>query len=492
MIRPIERVMLIFPPVTFTPQSMKYLHPPLGLAYIAASLKDRVELRVLDAAAEGYEHEARAGHKLLRYGLPFAEIERRIRDFKPDLVGVSCLFSSQFRNVIEITKAVKRVDPGILTVTGGTHPTFLPELSMERAPELDLIGRGEGEFIMRDLVRASREGGGFGDIAGLVWRRDGEVAINPPRDPYPNLDEIPFPARELFPLEKYHEVSTPMGADYKRRPFMNLITSRGCPYHCTFCSSTNFWANRYRRRSPENVLAEMEHLYRDLGIREFKFFDDNLTSDRDRAKAIFRGMIEKKIDVTWNTPNGIHVISLDDEVLDLMKRSGCYELTLAVESGDETVLREIIHKPTRLDQVEDAARRIRKQGIAMAGFFIIGFPGETKEQIQRTLDFSRRLDLDHISSFIFQPLPGTPLFEECVDKGYVKLSEMTEEVDYFVSRFPTPEWTPETLNRMRRRWFWKYNLGQLLRHPTRFFSRYWLFIARPRLTFEVFKRWFLA
>jgi magnesium-protoporphyrin IX monomethyl ester (oxidative) cyclase len=279
-----------------------------------------------------------------------------------------------------------------------------------------------------------------------------------------------------------------MGIVYRRRPFMNLITSRGCPFRCTFCSSTNFWKVKYRKRSPENVLAEMEHLYRDLGVREFKFFDDNMTTDPERAKAIFRGMIDRQLKVKWNTPNGIHAMTLDEEMLDLIKASGGYELTLAVESGDEKVLREIINKPTSLEKVEETARLMRKRGLGSFGFFIIGFPGETKAQIQNTLDFSRRLDLDRADFFIFNPLPGTPLFDECLKRKYIEPTAMTEDVDYFEPRFDTEAWTREEITRIRKRWFWRYNLGLLLRHPLRFFRRYWVFLTRPRLTLEVFRR----
>lgn len=486
--RPIERVMLIYPPVTFSPQSMKQCHLPLGLAYLAAALRGKAELMVLDAAAEGYGHEEKAGPKLVRYGLSFEEIGRRIRDFKPDLVGASCIFSSQFRNVVEIMRAAKRVDPEIFTITGGTHPTFLPESSMERCPELDAIALGEGEFTLMEVVEASRNGGSLAGIKGLAWRGGESVTVNEPREPFHDLDSIPFPARDLFPLEKYNEIAQPMGIVYERLPFMNMITSRGCAHRCTFCSSTRFWGHCYRKRSAENVLAEMEHLYHDLGVREFKFFDDNLSSDIKRAKAIFGGMIERGIDVRWNTPNGIHVVSLDDELLDLMKRSGGYELTLAVESGDEDVLRDIIRKPTKLHHLRDAAKRIREKGFGSYGFFIIGFPGETKEQIRRTLDLSIELDLDRISCFIFNPLPGTPLFGECVEKGYVRPGEVAEDVDYFEARFDTPDWTRSELQEIRRKWFWKYNLGLLLRHPGRFFARYSFFARRPGLVFEILKR----
>ncbi len=494
--RKIERVMLIYPPVTFSPQSMKQSHLPLGLAYLAAVLRDVCEIRVLDAAVEGYHHEERAGEGLLRYGLPFSEpevgtggIEERIAEFGPDLVGVSCIFSSQFRNVIEVCRAARRVSPEIITVTGGTHPTFLTERCLADE-SLDMVVRGEGEFTLRDLVLRSGDGERSpGGIPGLAWKDEaGKIRINPAREPFPYLDEIPFPAWDMFPLEKYHKICLPMGIVYKQRPFMNLITSRGCPYRCTFCSSTNFWGNRYRTRSPENVLEEMEILVRDYGIREFKFFDDNLTVNKDRAKKIFKGMVERDFNVTWNTPNGIHVVSLDEDMLDLMKQSGCYELTLAVESGDPYVLKNIIKKPTDLKQVEDAAKRIRKKRIGSYGFFIIGFPGETKEQIQNTLDFSRKIKLDRISTFIANPLPGTKLYETALEKGYISDSYSFDDIDYFEGRFDTEDWTREDIHRLRGNWFWRYNLGLLARHPLGFFSRYWPMIMRPRLLFEILLR----
>jgi anaerobic magnesium-protoporphyrin IX monomethyl ester cyclase len=450
---------------------------------------------VLDAAVEGYKHEeivedhGRAGGvKLLRYGLPFSEIEARIREFGPDLVGVSCIFSSQFRNVIEVCRAAKRVSSDILTVTGGTHPTFLAEECL-KDKSLDMVVRGEGEFCLREVVEGLGDRGRLEEIDGLAFKDEqGNIRINPFRVPYQDIDEIPFPARDMFPVERYDEISLPMGIVYRQRPFMSLITSRGCPYRCTFCSSTNFWGNRYRVRSPGNVLSEMELLVRDFGIKEFKFFDDNLTSNKARAKEIFRGMIERGFDVTWNTPNGIHVISLDDDMLDLMKQSGCYELTLAVESGDPYVLKNIIKKPTDLSQVEDAAERIRRKGIGSYGFFIIGFPGETKDQIRNTLDFASRLKLNRISTFIANPLPGTELYEMALSKGYISGGYSFDDIDYFEGRFDTEEWNRDELHRLRRNWFWRYNLGLLFRRPWRFFSIYKTMITRPRLLFEILVR----
>jgi len=483
----IERLLLIYPPVTYSAQSMKQCHLPLGISYIAAVMRDVCEVSVLDAAVEGYDQEERIGDRFFRYGLSFDEIQKRIARIKPDLVGISCIFSSQFQNSLEVARRAKLVDPGIITVVGGSHPTFLFKESLEPGG-IDFIVRGEGEFALRELVESVRKGQGPEQVPGLAWSEEGGIKESVVRPVHAGLDDIPFPARDLFPVKKYDKISVPMGTVYKRRPFMNLITSRGCPHRCTFCSSTNFWGNKYRVRSPKNVLDEMEELVFKYGIREFKFLDDNLTANVKRAKEIFRGMIDRKLGVSWNTPNGVHIANLDEEMLDLMKGSGCYELTLAVESGDQTILKEIINKPTDLEQVVKASKMMRRKGIGSHGFFIIGFPGETMQQIRNTLDFSRRLDLDRISCFIANPLPGTELLRVCREKGYIGKDYRFDQIDYFEGRFDTKEWSHDQIHEMRRSWFWKYNLGLLFRHPIGFFSRYKMLATNPRLLLEIFAR----
>lgn len=487
--RKINKLLLIYPPVTFSQESMKQCHLPLGLAYLSAVAKEVCEVKVLDCAVEGYYREERVSDRFLRYGLSFEDIKKEIEKFKPDMVGVSCLFSSQFQNVKEVCKRTKEIDRDILTVIGGTHPSFLYNECLEE-PAIDFVIRGEGEFSLKDLIECFEKKKDPIEVAGLAFRVDDTLKETAHRKPHQNLDEIPFPARELFPLEKYFKIGLPMGILYKKRPFMNMITSRGCPYRCTFCSSTNFWGNKYRTRSPENVLDEMEDLVNRFGIKEIKFFDDNLTADKERAKRIFKGMIERGIKLSWNTPNGIHIVNLDDEMLALMKESGCYELTLAIESGDQYVLKNIIHKPIELNDIERAVSKIKRAGLGCYGFFIIGFPGETKEQIQRTLDFSRKLDLDRISVFIANPLPGTALFELCKEMGYLKDDFKFDELDYFESRFETTHWKKRELLNLRRNWFWRYNISFFFRHPLRFLRRYKVFISRPRLVYEILKkRW---
>jgi len=475
-------LLLIYPPVTFSVQSAKQSCPPLGVSYLAAAVRDRCDVEIMDAAVEGYEHEERIGPNLMRYGLPISEIARAVERFRPDAVGVSCIFSSQFPTVARICEAVKKTDPDILTLTGGTHPTFMPERSLEKAPHLDCIVRGEGERTLQRIVETTNDGSDWRSLPGVAFRKNGRPVVNPKAGLIGDLDSLPLPARDLLPMEKYFNKNLPMGIVSRRSPWANVITSRGCPARCAFCSSTRFWGHCYRMRKPEAVLDEIELLTNEYGVKEIKFFDDNLAAHLPRAKEIFRGMIERGIRVSWNTPNGIGIHNLDFEVMELMKKSGAYELTLAVESGDPDVLRDIIHKPFDLDRALEVSRMLRRMKLGTYGFFILGFPGETREQIKRTIDFAWKLDLDRISVFVANPLPGTEIFRTCVEKGYIPGDFPFEEADYFNARFDTPEWEGKWVERTRKRFFWTYNLSLPFRGPLRFFRTYGPVLRRRPLS----------
>lgn len=476
--RVIKKVMLIFPPVVISPESPKQIMPPLGIAYLAAYLRADYEIRLLDAAVEGYNQERRLNNGLVCYGLSFDQIKQQIVDFQPDIVGISCLYSSQFPVVSQICADIKTIDQDINTVIGGSHPSFFAEKCL-RNENIDFIIIGEGEQSFKDLLAAICSGADYSGIDGLAFKFNGRVQINSKKQWIENIDNIPFPARDLLPLDKYYRISLPMGLVSRQTPAMNLITSRGCPFECTFCSSCNFWGRRYRPRSVGNIIKEMQQL-KVMGIKEIKFFDDNLTLDKSRAKQLFQTMINHDFKFTWNTPNGIAAQTLDPEMIGLMKESGCYEITLAVESGDPDVLRNVLKKPTDLNQIEAITKIIKAHGIDTYGFFIIGFPQETKAQIFKTLNFMNKLALDRVSLFIANPLPGTQIFEYCKQKGYLK--DLDEAgCDYFKSKFQTEEFDGKFLEKIRRNWYWSYNLKLILRNPFKFFQKYNIFIFRKPL-----------
>ncbi|MBU4305772.1 MAG: B12-binding domain-containing radical SAM protein [Candidatus Omnitrophica bacterium] len=477
--RDIKKILLIFPPVVFSSESPKQIMPPLGITYLGAFLRNDYDVRLLDAAVEGYNSERKIKGEFLCYGLSIEQIKNHISRFDPGAVGISCLYSSQFSVVAQICEAAKSVSKDIITVIGGTHPTFLPHECLNDQ-NIDFVVLGEGEKPFKLLMDSISSGDDFSLIDGIAFRDNEKVRINPRARLIEDIDSIPMPARDLLPLEKYFRIGLPMGLISRQSPAMNMITSRGCPFQCAFCSSCHFWGRTYRPRSVKGVLKEMEHL-KSIGIRELKFFDDNLTLDSQRAKDIFRGMIEREFNFSWNTPNGIAAQTLDEEMVSLMKQSGCYELTLAVESGDEQILRDVLKKPTDLRQIVRTVKLIKDYGIDTYGFFMIGFPGESKAQIYRTLEFMDKIRLDRVSLFIANPLPGTEIYDYCKKKGYFKDNKDDTCFDYFKSKFQTEEFDGNFLENLRRKWYWTYNLKLILRNPFKFFSKYNMFIFKKPL-----------
>ena len=477
----IKKVLLIFPPVVCSRESPKQIMPPLGISYLGAYLEADYEVRLLDAALEGYDFEQKVSPGFFQYGLKIDQIKRRIAEFSPDAVGVSCLYSSQFNAVADICRAAKQVSPEIITLIGGTHPSFLPQECL-KYEAIDFIVLGEGELPAKGLLDALNSQSSYEQLDGIAFRSDASVVINPQRKIIEDIDTLPRPARHLLPLDKYFRIGLPMGLISRKTPAINIITSRGCPFECSFCSSSHFWGRRYRSRSVENVLAEMRELKR-MGIRELKFFDDNLTLDKPRAKALFKAMIDLKFNFSWNTPNGIAAQTLDEELLLLMKGSGCYEVTLAIESGDEKILKEVIKKPIDLAHTLETAKLIKKLRMDTYGFFIIGFPQETKKQIYRTLKFIDEIKLERISLFIANPLPGTEIYDICKKENYLRAEVTGSRLDYFSSVFETPEFDSIFLEKIRRRWYWGYNLKLLLRNPFKFLRKYSIFIFKRPLFF---------
>jgi magnesium-protoporphyrin IX monomethyl ester (oxidative) cyclase len=486
--RCLKRVLLIFPPVLNARFTNNICELPLGIASLAAFIRENIEVICLDAALEGYNHIENIGEGLIRFGLSEREIIQRIEAAKPDLVGFSCLFSSQFPVIRHLVEQVKKLDPEIITVAGGTHPSFLAERCLNTS-QLDYIVMAEGEQTLFRLIESLKQGAAVETIPGLAFRAEGRVVVNARPEYIDELDRLPFPARELFPVEDYFRINVPMQSLSRSRRNLAIATSRGCPYRCRFCSSTVHWGNCYRARSAEKVLLELSELKDKYRIEEVKFEDDNLTSDKERARRIFKGMIESRLNLHWNTPNGIAVWTLDESMLELMKESGCYEITVAVESGDPWVLKHLVKKPVNLEKTREMVGVIKRLGIETSGYFIIGFPGETREQIMNTINYARSLELDRCYLFIFTPLPGTPLARMAIEQGKLPADHDFENANnYFLPRLPLSEVGPDELLKIHRRAFWSINLALLYRHPFRFFKKYYKSLAsHPEFILKFFR-----
>ncbi|MFA4955765.1 MAG: radical SAM protein [Candidatus Methanoperedens sp.] len=412
------KIMLILPPLMVKDKGLYGVTPPLGIAYLASVLeKSGNTVQLLDCIVEGYDSPIKHDG-FVHLGLNWQEIEERICLFSPDMVGISCMFSMMFPEALKVADIAKGIDRNMFVVMGGAHPSSVP-YDVLRYENVDFVVIGEGEETLLELAGALKKKSDFYGIDGLGYRINGTVTVNPKTGFIKDLDALPFPARHLLPMERYYEIGESHGG-LKRSRYASIITSRGCPGKCVYCSIHSVWGKSWRPRSPENVLLEIEHLVKEYGIREIHFEDDNLTFDRERSRMIFQGIIDKRLDITWTTPNGVAIWKLDEELLKLMKKSGCYQLNLGIESGNEQVLRQIIKKPLKLEKVGEIVRKIREIGIWTHGFFIIGMPGETKKTMEDTINFATSIDLDSANFFIATPYPGTELYELCKNNGFIK------------------------------------------------------------------------
>ncbi len=481
----IERVLLIQPPLmvhTDLSSEPKGIHPPIGLGYIAAVVERDYEIQILDCVVEGFHTEIEVGPNRIRYGLTYDEIRARIESYKPDVVGVSNGFSSGFRQALSVCEEARKVNPEIITVVGGAHPSAVPAEVASCAP-IDFVIIGEGEYTFRDLL-GNIENRAWSGLDGLAWKGNGDTVVNPKTTFIENLDDLPWPARHLLPMERYFEIGEAFLLT-KRKPFTPLNTSRGCVAKCTFCPVHATWGGKWRARSAENVLDEMEHLITRYGIKEIHFDDDNLVLNKKRAEKLFQGMIDRKLDVVWTIPTGLALWAVDEELLGLMKRSGCYKLFVAVESGDEHMLHEIIRKPLDLKKVKPLVRTMQRLGIEVESFFVVGMPGETKESLRQSFRFARALDTDVTHYFFANPMPGTKLWEWCVEKNYLKDGFSLEDVRVERSNIETPELPAVELERMVAREEVLGRIQAFLKHPLRLWQKYLGYLLKdPRIVLK--------
>lgn len=443
----LRRVLLIQPPFTVEADCFLGVMPSLGLAYLAAALEPGCDVAILDALAEGYETRQPLGGRI-RYGLAEPEILRRIAEYAPQMIGISASFSNQAADVYALAAAIRREFPALVQVIGGAHATALPEETLRRSGA-DYAVLGEGEQTLRELVAYCR-GERRDRPDGIAWREGDRVTVAPRTRFIADLDALPRPARHLLEMEKYFAINRPHGPQTTSR-VANMITSRGCPGTCVFCAIHGIWGKAYRARSVANVLEEIRELVQRYGIGEIQFEDDNLTYDRTRAAELFRALRDEFPALRWGAPNGIAVWALDDELVGLMADSGCHFVTLAVESGNQRVLTEVMRKPLRLDRAKHYADQLRARGIRVDAMFVIGLPGETKTEIEDTVRYALGLGLDDVSFFIATPYPGTVLYEQCVAGGFLASDYALEKLQVHKRGFiVTPEFTPAEIVAIRQ------------------------------------------
>ncbi|HOX27524.1 MAG TPA: radical SAM protein [bacterium] len=374
------------------------LLPSLGLASIAGALKkEGFSVRILDL-------------DLVDVGGGDTElaIRKTIAEFDPDICGLTSI-TPTWNAMLDTAKVVKSASPSASTVCGGIHTSLFPDDTMAN-PEIDMVIRGEADFSLNELISSNSPS----DIPGLVYRNTNGLTTNKPRKLIEDLDTLPYPAWELFDISAYGMSRL----TERRRPSGYLETSRGCPFGCIYCDKTVF-GRTFRAKSPERVAAEFEIMSDRHGFRELHIVDDGFSTDLDRAKEICRLLIERKNTVIFNMFNGVRADRFDDELAELLKKAGCYQVAFGVESGNDRVL-ESVSKGTSKEIIRRATASCKKFGLETFGFFMIGFPEDTPESVRETIDFAIELDMTISKYDIAVPLPGTALFDFYDARGMLK------------------------------------------------------------------------
>lgn len=411
--------------------------PPYTLAVLNSCLKDKYDVQLLDP---NYNN------------MTEGEIFNYFSEAKPQVVGVSSISTEYIKASRLMNAIIKEASPNSILVQGGIIPTVIIETAM-KDPNVDYWIIGEGEFCFPRLLQEL--GGNRPDLSsidGLAYWKDDRVRIKPPNGFVGNLDSIPLPDYGNLNYLEYGNRALRYSPQLLPRkfPYAVTVTSRGCPYRCIFCAAATVSGRNIRFRSASNVLNEIDMLHK-AGIREIIFLDDHFLGNRKRAVEIMRGLIERKYDLTWKCAN-LTIFLLDREILELMKESGCYQLPFAIESGNQYVLDKIIKKPVKLTKVHGILDMAKSFSFEMIANFVIGFPGETWEQIRETFRFAETINVDMVIFHIATPLPKTELMEICLREGYLPKNfdiEKDSTSGYSKGLISTTEFTPSELEILR-------------------------------------------
>ncbi|OGD52695.1 hypothetical protein A3K80_04325, partial [Candidatus Bathyarchaeota archaeon RBG_13_38_9] len=403
------KILLVYPPITvYDPDpTIPSAQPVLGLAYLGSYLEAlHHEVRIMDALALGINNVQRVEGGT-RYGLSEEDILTIIWEFDPDLVGVTCMFSSYSTDAHRLAAIVKDYNHAAPVIFGGAHSSICPEWVL-KDENVDIVVFGEGEITMSELVSKLQRGEGISEVRGIAFRQDGRIVKNKPREFMTDIDSIPLPARHLLPMGIYLNNSK---SPYNIRfPATTVVTSRGCPGNCVFCSIHSVWGHRWRYRDPKSVVDEIEHLIKQYNVREIEFLDDNIAASNKRLEAICDEIIRRKLNIKWATPNGIAYWTLDEKLLRKMKKSGCYRLTFGIESGN-IATRKFIGKTHSLESAKKIIGHANKIGLWTVCTFIIGFPYEKKDSIMDTVRFAVESGTDFAVFYLLGVFPGTKVYE---------------------------------------------------------------------------------
>lgn len=419
------KILLISPPIENTIASImpKALEegldflPPLGLMYIAGFLEKETshKVEILDAPVENISHE---------------HLKEEIKKRKPNVIGITAMTFTLI-DVIKVAKNAKSINPNIKIVLGGPHVVIYPKETID-IPEIDFLVLGEGEQVIKQLLENINNPKKLKEVKGLVFKDGGEIVNTGMADPVKDINNLPFPARHLTPFKKYFSVVSP------NKPVTTMFTSRGCPYNCLFCDRPAF-GKSFRPRSAKNVVDEFEQCQK-MGIKEIFIYDDTFAVDKNRVLEICAEIKKRKIVIAWDIRTRVNTV--DEEIITALKDAGCQRIHFGVEAGTQRIL-NVLRKGITLEMAEKAFRMARKAGIQTLGYFMIGSPTETKEDILETVKFMKKLNPDYAQTAITTPFPGTDLYKMAIKEKVLSGDVWQKFAQNTSTEFIPPVWDKE-------------------------------------------------
>ena len=399
-------MLLINPPQNAELKTLLELHgPPMASMYLAAYVRKMgFNPRILDLD--------------LDY-MPPEEVVKYVDSMSPKVVGMTA-FTSTVKTAYKLLDMIKEKVKNVLTVIGGPHVTFLPEEALAHSG-VDVVAIGEGEQTLYELLDAYEKGKDLSEVKGLAYKKEnGQIEYTPPRPFIQNLDEIPFPARDLVNYERYRwngVLEAPM------------LTTRGCTFQCQYCSSSEMMGRRYRMRSVDNVIEEIREVQDKYHVKDIEFIDDTFTLNMKRAAEVMKAIVREKLDVRLSLSSRVNTIN--EELMQYLKKGGTTNIYYGIESGSQRVL-DLMKKGIKLEQAEAAVALAKKYKIGVLGSYILGYPGETPEEMDQTIKFSIKLNTDYAQYSILTPFPGTPIYYELDRKGLI----LTKDWDLYTVLHP--------------------------------------------------------
>jgi magnesium-protoporphyrin IX monomethyl ester (oxidative) cyclase len=458
MQKPIKKVTFLQPPALITYGASKTVWPPLGILYLITSLEDHgYDVSFVDSIYNGFYDYTPYSEELHILGTAPEQSANDISSTAPDMLCVSLQFENQVKLTMEIVRLVKAADPDCFILLGGPIVTLKPETTI-KMPCIDGVLLGEAEESLPAYIHNLNRGWKNG-MKGAGICRDGKIELDVDFRSAPTLDDLNFPARHRIDMQGYIDAIQTFKYLPREKQATTILSTRGCPERCCFCASNVLYKRRYRLRSAENVCAEIEHLIENYGIDELLFFDENWSASRKRTIELLDMLIERNYGIKWHCSQGFGIWTMDDEIIEKMKVSGCYKIKFSIESGSQRVLDNIVHKRVDLSTCESIVQKCKDVGLITGANFIVGFPEETIEEMHMTYELAKKLDVDFTIFNVAMPYPQTELCERAKELGYLPPDYEFDALKPGLGHMNLPHISNEKLQEFYHQWWLECNFS---------------------------------